>query len=455
MNLPLVVYLAFLAAVLYAALRRPLWLVFCWPIVLIDLPSLRGLPGGVPLYLHSGTTVALCLVVLRDARWPQVVPVLPWYWAFFSVGILFGVLVPALRFGALLECTYLFVQQAISWAALPVGAWVIASRDTTLAFARGALVALVVLAALAVAQRGNPTLGEFIQAFYHRDVRPSAMAAYEGYSDEFLAEMVLHRAFAPFQSATTLSGIAVLMGLASAVTWRHEQPRWAWCSVAMAAIVVAMTVSRHAVAVILLGGLVLLLTAPTRARLKTLAALAGAGLLLLQFEAVTGVWQRRMQAWEHGVLADKNVSARVIDGPLRFWEYVSSDLVALFLGSGIEPHKLSQHGVQIDYSVLEGFVSNGFLLYWYGFGVLGFALFLSFWLWVLARSVSKSNEDRPYAVSAAVVVMGIIAADNYPYIDEVAVTLVFLMAGILAYWRSERPTGHSDPGPPSEPAART
>jgi hypothetical protein len=128
---------------------------------------------------------------------------------------------------------------------------------------------------------------------------------------------------------------------------------------------------------------------------------------------------------------EANVAARLSDGPQRFWEMLVHDPTLLFTGVGLDIQKLTRFNVDIPTEILYGFVSNGYLLYIYFFGIFGFLIMAAFWLWVVHRGFVTPKSIRPITSGGALALVFIVFADNHAVLSEELLNHIMIFIGII------------------------
>ena len=434
MNFSLALLAGFVLLLLVAAWRRPALLFFLWPIVLLVLPTVRTLLAGAPIYWFDVVTLILLgrLYWGRElTNWPAQLPV--WHWWFVCVALLFGTLVPLVRYGAGAEMLWIFGHAALAWMAFPVGvALTIAPRARQYrgALTVGLVFSLAMLAVVAVLQFGNETMAHAVNSFFYRDMEGHLLRAEEGGG----AVLSASRANGPFGDPNTFGGTTAIACAICLLLGRSVKSRLALAAVVSAAIVVGATVSRQVLVAAAIGMLVALALGSGAVRLRVI----GTMVVVLTTALVGGVaerWGARLAKWEGGVTQDENVIGRIVYGPQRLIALISYDPSVLLVGAGLDVQKLvKKSGESSEELALynTGGVSNGFLLPLYYMGIAGFAVTLAFWISALRRALAQPRAQRALATACVVGAMALIFSDNYASAVEASVAMLSLLGAIVA-----------------------
>lgn len=433
MNLSLPLFGGLLAMLVLLAWRKPAGLFLLWPIALLLFPSTRTNLGAAPVYWYDAVSVIVLarLYMSADlARWPGGVP--RWHWWFVASGILFGTLLPLARYGASLEMGWILGHAALAWMAFAIGVGLSnganASRYRTATFL-GLLVALAGSATIAILQFGNEAMAAAINSFYFRDMQGHLVLL-----EDVGARISASRVNGPHGDPNTFGGTTALACVIALLLLPQRRRRMAPIIIGLAGIVVGATVSRQVLvaAVLAFGTAFLLGTAGTRVRIVgALAALLVLGLA----SGVAASWGERLARWEGGVSQDMNVVGRIVIGPQRLLSVINADPTVLLTGVGLDVQKLVKKAAdkRADVGIYQmGFVSNSFLLPLYYLGITGFLLTFTLWIWTLRRAMAQPKGRRALHVGGVVMAMLLIASDNYAFIVEVSVAMLFLLAALAS-----------------------
>ncbi|MFN4228300.1 hypothetical protein [Parvibaculum sp.] len=357
---------------------------------------------------------------IRDARDKQFVVSIVILLAAVAVGTVSGIL----RAGDLVRQSQYAIQYfAAIIFALSLYLNILSGRVDSRTIVRLVSIAAMVLGAFAVLHYFLMTMS--------RPVGEALYLAYlkiAGFSDHFFTERYLRavdltgvvRATGTWDVATTFGGIMSL-----AIAWSYLvpiSPRLRLVVSVLGAIAILASNSRHAWVILFI---IFVLMVPAQNRLRRLlfsivcviGLVVSVNVLSSQSDAGTlnlfdQMGERFSRTFEQG-LADSSIQLRYVDGTLRFLTYSIRDPSVLLFGIGVGTDKaLFESMGAFEYAAYTlkndhfGFVSNGWLLIWRNWGVLGFlGLVGIFW------SISRTGGAK---VFPALLVAGlIVAADNY------------------------------------------
>jgi hypothetical protein len=295
----------------------------------------------------------------------------------------------------------------------------------------GFLLSAFALCLIAVIQYVNLPFVESINGFFYGGI--GAEESIETYRLGALS----NRASGPHFAPTTLAGIVLLAALVFWLVTEREQIILRLTMVSLSLVTMLCTVSRHGLAAVAVGVLVMIVFSENRIRMNLLIGVMIA-VLALGFAAGGGMlqdsWNARMSRFDDGVMEDDNITARVVDGPQRLVTFLGQHPSMLLTGAGIDPEKLlSRAGINDDFD--GGFVSNGFLLALYYLGIGGFVLYGGFWVWAFMVAGTASPPKRGILLGCVTMAAIIVAADNYGIMYKPASTLLFLVVGLVAAHR--------------------
>lgn len=430
MNLPFPLMLAFLTSLLVISWWRPPVLFFIWAVVLLLLPTTRTLIGGAPIYWFDIVAVVLLVTIYSNhslRRWPWRVP--KWHRGFIGVGLILGTFVPVILYRtAVLEMTWTWIHTSIAWMAFVIGIAPFISRKGASyqnALGMGILTAIIIAAVGAALQFGNAEVSAALNKFYFSD-----HTAGKQLRDIYIKEYFTSRVNGPHGDPNTFGGKAVIMAIACAWLLRNKARPWMYAGFIGAAVIVLATVSRQCLMAALLGGMVVLLFSRSRVRAQALA-IAGVCVVVASIAGFSTNWSERLGRFEGGVEEDIGWVARLVLGPERLVSAIAENPRTLITGVGLDVNKLVEKGVDLG-GLDFGFVSNGFLLPLFYMGVFGFFLTLGFWIWVARAAAGLPGTLRATALGSVAALMVLIAADNYAFLNETVVAMLFLVGGVLA-----------------------
>lgn len=430
MNLSLPLMLAFLTSLLVIGRWRPQYLFFIWAVILLLLPTTRTLIGGAPIYWFDIAAIVLLGAIYSHHglwRWPRRVP--KWHLWFIGVGLVLGTLVPVLVYRtAVLEMAWTWAHTSLAWMAFVIGFAPYISRkgaDYQTALGMGILTAIVIAAVGAALQFGNADVSAAMNKFYFSDHTSGKQLR-----DIYIKEYFTSRVNGPHGDPNTFGGKAVIMAIACAWLLRNKPRTWVYAGLIGAAVIILATVSRQCLMAAALGGMVILLLSRSRVRAQAMV-IAGVCAVVASVAGFSTNWSERLGRFEGGVEEDIGWVARLVLGPERLMQAIAENPRILVTGVGLDVNKLVEKGV--DLAGLDfGFVSNGFLLPLFYLGVLGFFITLAFWIWVARAAAGLPGTLRATGLGSVAALMVLIAADNYAFLNETVVAMLFLVGGVLA-----------------------
>lgn len=422
MNISFALFAVIVLLIAALSMAKPRWLFVVHPALLLVLPTVR-FAGPFPIYLFDVSGVALLLYVLkRGPAWPRTS--LPWPTVLLAVLLFSACLVPTLRYGFNAPPLWVGGHAIIAFSAIVIGAYArardpSAQRDIAF-FSWSIAISLVVLAAIGIFCFGSPARTSLLNSFFYKDVSRSLLS-------DFLIAYSAQRVAGPFQQANIFGSVAVLSASAVWVLGNRKATRVAF----VAAVIVALSsVSRQS-----LIGLALILSMlmlfSNRAKLWAIPAAILAPIFVVvgpQLPMI-GSAVTRFARLDEGALGDSNVTARVIEGPKRFFALISEHPDVLFFGVGWDIHKLAASGVGVGVYA-SGAASNGFLLWLYYAGLAG--LITIIWLLIdwTRRAYGEFRLSRTAAALCVVpAVAFLISADNASVLVEAFIFMFALMAG--------------------------
>jgi len=431
MNVPIPVFFLFSFLVVFLFYYRPPVLFFLYPVAVMVLPTFRGMVG-MPVYLFDALAIPMLIIVFRrGARgaWPR--GVFPWPKAIVFLLVVFGTIIPIFRYGFYPEILWIAFHAYLALIFLYVGSAFVTSPDLkshAAFFTWGIIVALGMLAVIATLERGSPSLSALFNGIYHRDTAADSATLNSDPNGDFHAEMTSERASAGFGSANNL---AELVLLAAAWVWFVKGGRLGLIAWAFALLAIFDTVSRQALvgAVVILLGYGLLRGG--RVTMQTISGLAITPVVLPLLFLVPQLdsWTERLGRLQNGV-DEANVSARLVEGPERLFALIDQRVDVLALGVGMNVHKLAAKG--IDVGILDsGFASNAFLLALYFFGIVGFLIFVAYWLACIWASLQLPRSMMAKAFPLAIASAFLFFVDNAGLVTEASMALFGLVAGSI------------------------
>ncbi|MCK1397440.1 hypothetical protein IVB45_07850 [Bradyrhizobium sp. 4] len=423
------VFLAVVAFLLWARATRTSWLFFGWGFLVTGLPLLRGLIGPIPIYLFD---VAVCLVwsvvLLRpgEPAWPQNSP--PWMPLFLAILTIFGTLLPMFTYGVYPEMIWNLGHTGLAMTTIVLGAFMMrgATDAERNGLRLGIVAGLFLLAIIAILQKSSAgSNAVLVRLFYGDEV--GGDDSYSVIAAEALS--ALGRVSGPFGSPNTF-GIVALMAALNYWLITTVDRRKSLLNIMVFGSLVAIIIASGSRQAILAAGLIGLGYAMTTSPTKMLPSLVlGGGLIgtVLLFVDASALLER-LGRLSQGT-DEANVSARVAEGPQRFWEMLAWDPSLLFTGVGLEIQKLARYNIAISSEILDGFVSNGYLLYIYFFGLFGFLVMTAFWIWVAYRGLVAPRSVRHITTGGGIALIFIIFADNHAVLAEELLNQIMIFAG--------------------------
>lgn len=426
------VFLAVVAFLLWARATRTPWLFFGWAFLVTGFPLLRGLVGPIPVYLFDVAVGLVWTVVLLrpDVRaWPSDAP--PWMALFLAVLTVFGTVLPMLGYGFYPEMVWNLGHTGLAMTTIVLGAFLLrgASAEERAGFRNGLVAGLAVLTVIAVLQKASADWNSYFVALFYGGGEDGAESGESVLIAETLSAM--GRVSGPFGSPNTFGIVALMAAMNHWLLSTLDDKKGLVGTVVLGALVV-VAVACGSRQVILAGGLIVLGYALNRSPSKTLPGLAlSLGVIALVLMVVDAdAFVERLSRLGEGA-DESNVSARLSEGPQRFWEMLSWDPVLALTGVGLEIQKLSRYGVVLPSQILDGFVSNGYLLYDYFFGVVGFVIMSGFWAWVGYRGVIAPKAVRFITAGGGLALAFIVFADNHAVLAEELLNQIMVFVGLL------------------------
>lgn len=439
MNIALPFFIGFIVLLFIFAWKRPQYLFLAWPVVLLVFPTTRTFIGPAPLYWYDAVTMLLLFRIWRSGNlraWPGRIP--QWHWWFLGIGLLFGTLFPVFRYGFDAQMLWIYGHAALAWLAFPIGmALHLTPRQETYRrnFALGLIIALISGSIIASLQFGNPVMAETVNNFYYSDMKEHLVLV-----KEFGAKTSSNRTNGPHGDPNTFSGTTAITCAVTLLLLARRSRKWALVALASAAVVVAMTVSRQVLVASVIGFFIAFIIENYANRLRTIGIVLLVVAVSLASSAIDN-WTERLAKWEGGIGQDTNMTARLVIGPMHLFSIIEKDPTILLTGVGLDVQKLVSKNDEIKAEVAylnEGFVSNGFLLSLYYLGIFGFVLMMVFWAWVFKKAIALPHSIRPLGVGSITTSLLLILADNYSFIVEVTVSMLFVLAALIAgkWWAS-------------------
>lgn len=406
-----------------------------WIMSFMVLPTARMKLGPAPIYVYDLTMAGALYILWSEGAfkaWP--LRIIRWHGWLAGAAFLLSVLYGSVRYGPAPQILWIWGHTCLSWMGFAVGVAILTGRDqfrNRVGMQYGFLLSAFALCAIAVIQYVNLPSVEMINGFFYGGI--GAEESIETYRVGALS----NRASGPHFAPTALAGIVLLAAIVFWLITERGQIVRRLLMVGLSLVTMLCTVSRHGLAAVAVGVIVMIIFSENRVRMNLLAGVVAA-VLVLGFAVGGGMlqdsWNARMSRFDGGVMEDDNITARVVDGPARLITFMGQHPSMLLTGAGIDPEKLlSRAGINDDFD--GGFVSNGFLLSLYYLGVGGFLLYAGFWAWGLHAAGRASPEKRGVLLGCVTMAAIIVAADNYGIMYKPASTLLFLVVGLAAAHR--------------------
>lgn len=406
-----------------------------WVVSFMVFPTARIALGNAPIYVYDLTMVGvLCLLWSQGAflAWP--LRIIRWHGWLIGAAFLLSVLYGVVRYGPAPQILWIWGHTCLSWMGFAVGVALLSGEgqaQNRVGMQSGFLLSAFGLCIVAVIQYVNLPAVDAINGFFYGGI--GAEESVETYHLGALS----NRASGPHFAPTALAGIALLGAVVYWLITERRQVVSRLLMIGLSAVTMLCTVSRHGLAAVAVGVIVMMIFSESRVRIHLLIGVTIA-VLALGFAASGGMmqdsWNARMSRFDDGVLGDDNITARVVDGPARLMTFLGQHPSMLLTGAGIDPEKLlTRAGINDDFE--GGFVSNGFLLALYYLGIGGFLLYAGFWAWAFSAAGTASPEKRGVLLGCVSMAAVIVAADNYGIMYKPASTLLFLVVGLAAAHR--------------------
>lgn len=433
MKISLILLLLLTVAALAVGVFRRHWLPGLWLVSLLILPTAQAKIAEAPVYLYDLLGFALIASFLAAGElqlWPRGIP--RWHWWLIGAAFVLSVLLGSVRTGFLPDMLWIWGHASLSWMAFAFGIIMSVSAGRPLyrtSMRWALLLSALALSGMAWVQFANLPGSQTLSSLFYAHL-----------GCEQSVEMLrlggpTIRATGPHFAPTGFAGMGLLCGIAF---WLLSEPRHRGLRLMVLGLctsLVLCTVSRHAMVALLVGLAVLTGLSQVRTKVKILTLTLIAGALIcssaLGLTSARESWSQRLSKWQEGLFADDNIAARMVWGPARLMACLVHEPSLLITGAGLDPEKLA-HRAHRPLDFESGFVSNGFLLSLYYLGVIGFVLYALFWLWALQIARSFPPPLQAPMCSFVVIAILIVAADNYGFMYEPAVSLLFLLVGLVA-----------------------
>lgn len=429
MNLSILLMIPFAGLVGYLLARRSAYLLTLWMFLILAFPTTRSMVGPIPIYWYDIVAAASLFLLLAEpglisAQRNRFLP----HWVFIAVLLVFGTILPFVRYGIHAELVWNFLHASLAIMGFVVGLALVLSKRQALyvnrvliGFAGGASILLIA----ALYQRSGPAGSAQILEWYYGDFGAEFIVG------DFQAFLRSTRAAAGMQHPNTLGvamALTAMVSLVASIRRRGMVRLLSFMVIGLCIVTLVLSASRQALlGMMIFGAFAGLLTASVRAR-NTALALSFVGGLVLVATGGGGMLERLSSLF--GTQLDSNVAARIIDGPERLMVTLSRDPSVLLIGAGHDVTKLARFGADVG-DLDQGFISNGYLLSLYYYGVIGFTLILTTWLLSVRRAWMTKGPARSPLIGASLALAFFFFADNHVLLAEELMTLIFLMAGLI------------------------
>ena len=412
---------------------KPSLLFFIWPINCFLFITIRTVFGTAPIYWSDASFLFLVSVFPYKyyvSKWIKFLP--PWHIYLILVSLIFGCFSAVIFFGPAPEIFYILFHKGICWLAFPLGV-LIFHPYTKLVYKKNLLWGMITVASCfllwALAESGSPSRALALNGIFFKDIGKSSYALIENSS-----EMFAGRPNGPFFSGTTFGGACTIIAY---ICWYlatvFEKNRKKLLFAAAAAIIAMLfTVSRLDIIAVILSLIVFIIFGRTKAKTNAvgLATVVIIGVIALSNTYVVSTIFSRFERWSGGATQDQSVNARSSAGPKRLISFVKNHPYIILTGAGMEVDKLAQRRVNVE-GFDAGFLSNGFLLFLYYTGIIGFIVYTFFWLWMIFKSLVALNVFKAQSISIIIGLIFIIFSDNYSALDESIIKGLFFTAGLI------------------------
>lgn len=427
MNLRLPEIAVFAILLAFALYRGRSSLFALWPVAILVFPTAR-ISLGFPIYLYDIVAAAILFLYrgeLLALRWGA--DRMPWHYVFFALIVICGLAWPLFVLPPSAQMVWVAAHAVLAFAGIAIFALIFSeggyARERVL-LGYGVAASVLVLGVIGLLQFGSPDTAGQVAGIFYRDFGEDAFVNSRSY-----AQMAAQRAAGPYGSANILGVVAVLGALAASLLVRERMLLTATLVAALIAIL--SSVSRQAMIGVVLAGVVYFLMSRRRERIgagmfvAVAAPLIVVGFLASDYSA--SVFER-FGRWSEGVQEDDNFTARYIDGPARLANAVQEFPSILLFGTGPDIGKLVSAGIRTG-GREAGFVSVGYLLFLFQYGVLGLAAAIAMLVqaWRHLRFVPSAQKARAAALLTAICTFYL--TDNAPNISESVTMLCFLGVG--------------------------
>ena len=408
-------FLLFLIAVGVLTHKRHPMLAAMWLFLYGCLPMLRYVLADIPIYWSDVAAVGLFISAMRGRRVERLPPGSLRVLGLLLIGALsMGVLSSVARYGAPIKPTYVLLRHVV--ALVPIFALPRPSDNPRFyKYLSGAVcVSAVFSLALAIVQVASLQGALWIEQFFYSALSAGAEvnAAGETYRERLLFVLSNTRAYGTHSAATTYAGICVMFAC-MATLLRLVVPanlrRLLSLAILAFAVTTMLTFSRHGVLAIVVFYAVANLSRRAR-QTQAIQTILVLGAVFISFTTMS-FWQERVN--RGGVEEDRNLRLRLIERPLELLDRLSTDPSIAVIGAGLGLRRLFGTGSD----ELYGFVSNGFLLYFFHCGIGALLMICLLFFKAAQRARQLSGQYSSVALAAIVATAVIIASDNYGFIQ--------------------------------------
>ena len=436
MNLIIPVFVFYFLLLIYIYIKSPEKLFFVLPFAYLIMPSMRILLGNTPIYCSDIAAIFIFVAMQRKygVRWLNTKNDPKWhYWFIFSICI--GIYVAMARFSLFLEPIYEGFRSSPCFLCYALGVFIFQDKDFHKErnyLGMGITASLLIILALVIYQFGNTANNTAVASFFYSNFSEDTV------NTHLASKARLYRPSATFQAPTTLAGMVLMSAGCAWLCLQNSYPVVARLAVMVGVLSSIFTLSRQGILSIAIAAPFFILASNEKNPLKRLnlillKVIITVFVVILFFSLIGSTEFGQIlgdRLSRGGVEDDYNLSARLIDGPIKLYDVIKNDLSILLwgIGVGIQKARFIQDADLINNL---GFVSNSFLLPLLYTGVFGFLSLIIFWIWNLVIAFKLRNNLRLPAMGIVLMTIILLLSDNYGYLTKSAVMMWSLIGGCI------------------------
>ena len=238
-----------------------------WVISFMVFPTARMKLGPAPIYVYDLTLVGVLWILWSQGGfkgWPR--RIIRWHGWLIGAAFLLSVLYGVVRYGPAPQILWIWGHTSLSWMGFAVGVVILARKDQTLnrvAMQYGFLGSAFALCGIAVIQYVNLPSVEMINSFFYGGI--GAEESIETYQVGALS----NRASGPHFAPTALAGIVLLAAIVFWLITERAQIIHRLLMVSLSVVTMLCTVSRHGLAAVAVGVIVMIIFSENRVRMRS------------------------------------------------------------------------------------------------------------------------------------------------------------------------------------------